>query len=189
MIYGDYRLRTLRAKPVNSYARPVGGSFQQPSSAPYWELQQTYEVGSVYMTSDQLRNLMEQNVRKAVAQQNLQVYSYTIIKEWAVWQGLWTDYYITYDVIVGSPQSSALSQGSFQPWVALAVIVILALAVAGLVIVFFIVKTGQDTINALMNWVPTSLRPAVSTIILVGGAIAAAGVGLGLVLLAVRRRG
>jgi hypothetical protein len=167
-----YRPVTLRPKVVNKSAHAL----QQPSSAPYWEVSQTYKVGSIYMAGDQLRNLIIQNVQKGFAQQNLKVYSLTIVNEWAVWQGFWTDYYCQYDAIVGSASTSSMAQPKdFFPWVALAIVIIALSVVAGLIVIFYILKTGTDAINALFSWIPPQLKGTVSTILLVGLGVAAIG--------------
>jgi hypothetical protein len=157
--------QTKKIRPKSTSTR-----IYQEQSAPYWHIVEVYKVGSIYMTAAQLRSNMKKALDNATAQKGLKVISYTVLKEWAIWQGLYTDYYIRYDAIVGS--ASTLS---FQPIPIGTIIIVLAIVV-GLVIILYIVLVGRETLQALFNLVPSSLQPAIATILLVGlGALAIGG--------------
>lgn len=158
-----FQTKTIRPKSISR-------QIYQEQSAPYWHVVEVYKVGSIYMNPTQLRDNMKKALDNATAQKGLKVISYTVLNEWAVWQGLYTDYYIRYDAIIGN-----ISTMSFQPIPIGTIIIVLAIVV-GLVIILYIVLVARETLQALFNLVPSSLKPAVASFLLIGlGALAIGG--------------
>jgi uncharacterized membrane protein len=137
---------------------------------------EVYKVGSIYMTAAELSSAIQNNLNKAAAQKGCKVLSFTVLNEWVVWQGLYNDYYIRYQAIIGSASTS------LQPplWLTIAQ-VIMVLAVLGiLIVVLYIILVARESVQALFNLVPTSLKPVVATLLLVGVGVVAIGGGIAL---------
>jgi hypothetical protein len=166
--------------------RPKSMSRQVFQQAPYWHIIEVYKVGSIYMTAAQLASNLKSAIDNAATQKGLKVYSYSVLNEWAVWQGLYTDYYIRYDAIVGS--ASTMGAEAFIAQIALAAIIIFLAVVVGLIIILYIVLVAREVVEQLFNLVPSALKPAVATMLLVGGAAVAIGGGIFLISMAFRKR-
>ena len=159
--------------------RPKSISRQVFQEAPYWHIIEVYKVGSIYMTPDQLKTQMKSALDNAAAQKGLKLYSYTVLNTWAQWMGLWTDYYIRYDAIVGS--ASTMGAQAFIAPIVIAYIIIFLTVVVGLLIILYIVLVAREALEAVFNLVPEELKPAVATILLVGLGVVAIGGGIYLI--------
>ena len=124
------------------------------------------------MTPDQLKTKMKESIDNAAAQKGLKVVSYTVLNEWAQWMGFYTDYYIRYEAYLG--EASTLGVKSFV--IPIATILICLTILVGLLIILYIVLVAREALEAVFNLVPTALKPAVATLLLVGlGAVAIGG--------------
>jgi len=157
--------------------RPKSVSRQVYQEAPYWRVVEVYKVGSIYLTPDKLRATMKESLDNAAAQKGLKIVSYTILKEWAVWQGFWTDYYIRYEAYFG--EASTMAVKSFV--IPYAVIIICLTILIALVIILYIVLVAREVIEQIFNLVPPILKPAVATLLLVGFSVVAIGGGIYLI--------
>jgi hypothetical protein len=162
-------------KPVTLHPKPLTVSLQQVENAPYWQVTETYQVSSIYMTAAQLASKLQDAVYSAAQQNKLKVLSFQILKTWAVWQGLWTNYYAQYQAVFAAATSS------LQVEIPLSLVIVTLAVVAGIVIILFVYFV-ERVIVPLFNLVPTALKPAVATILLV--ALAVGGIGVGTYLVA-----
>ena len=155
--------------------RPKLQSRQLQEEAPFWRVVEVYEVDSIYMTADQLKNEIKKALDQAAAEKGLKILSYRTLDIWAEWRVIYTAYYCRYEAIFGSASSMRKPQTLAIP---IALIIICLTVVVGLLIILAIVLIAREAVEAVFSWVPPQAKPYVATLLLVGLGLLAVGGGV-----------
>ena len=131
-----------------------------------WRVVEHYAVNSIYLTSDQLRDHIRQNLEKGCAEKNCVLENFKVLEMWSVWKILYNEYHIRYEAIIS---------GSPIPYVV--VVLVLAICLTGLII-FGIWLVKREIIEPLLDIIPPELKPAVVTALVFGVAAVLIGGGL-----------
>jgi hypothetical protein len=157
--------------------RPKLQSRSLQEEAPFWRVVEVYEVDSIYMTAEQLKNEIKKALDQAAAEKGLKVLSYRVVDVWAEWRGVYTAYFCRYEAIFGSASSMAKPQA----FVAIGTIIVVLAIVVGLLIILAIVLVAREAVEAVFQWVPPEAKPYVATLLLVGLGLLVVGGGVYLI--------
>jgi len=161
-----YEPTVLEVKQLRRKYRPKA---LQVEEAPRWRVVEEYGVSSIYMTPDDLKKRIRDELAKACTQKGATLEYFEVLEMRAVWKVFYTEYYCKY---------KALIKGS-SPLAHLIVILILAICLTALLIfLVWLVKTY--IIEPIFEAVPPELKPALGAAIvalLFGGSIFIGGLG------------
>ena len=148
---GRVKRRSIRPKRVRSL---------QQGEPDHFHVIEEYAVSSIYLTPEQLRNHIKNALRQACEAKGEKLEYFKVLRSWAVWKIVYTEYHIEYEAYIGG-----------SPIHPLVIPLILALCLS-IVIVFGIWLVVTKVIEPIWGAIPPDVRPYVGTILLVGAGLA-----------------
>ena len=129
----------------------------QVEEAPRWRVVEEYGVSSIYMTPEDLKKHIREELDKACREKGAVLEYFRVLEMRAEWKVVYTEYYCKYEAYIkgSSPLSHAV------------VVLILAICLTALII-FAIWLVATYIIEPIFGVIPPYARPYVGTLLAVG---------------------
>lgn len=139
----------------------------QVEEAPRWRVVEEYGVSSIYMTPEDLKKLIKENLAKACTEKGATLEYFRVLKMRSEWMILYTNYFCKYETYIkgGSP-------------LALAVIVLILAIFLTALIIFAIWLVKTYIIEPIWGVIPPYAKPILGTLLVVGAGLITVGLGI-----------